>query len=163
MLSGIMQERAISRLTPDLTGLMTLLGRYFQIRDDYLNLISADVSSTLIVHVCSSNCLVTDSWLVEYSKQKSFCEDLDKGKYSLMLIHALQVLPEEENILLRNVLTRRTEGKLSHSHKQIVLELVWKSGRHFEHEAEIAVETKAISKTIGTQNLFQPLLDLLKV
>lgn len=101
---------------------------------------------------------------MQYSKQKGFCEDLDKGKYSLMLIHALQVLPEEENILLRNVLTRRrTEGKLSHSHKQIVLELVWKSGRHFEHEAEIAVETKAISKTIGTQNPFQPLLDLLKV
>ncbi len=47
MLFKLIEARSTLDLKPDLTGVMTLLGRYFQMRDDYLNLTSADVSSPL--------------------------------------------------------------------------------------------------------------------
>jgi geranylgeranyl pyrophosphate synthase len=48
---------------PELDRLATLLGRFYQVRDDYLNLQSDD-----------------------YSEQKGFCEDLDEGKFSYPIV-----------------------------------------------------------------------------
>lgn len=50
----------------DVGRLCRLLGRYYQIREDYQNLVSE-----------------------EYTAQKGFCEDLDEGKFSFPLMHAL--------------------------------------------------------------------------
>jgi len=50
-----------------------LLGQCFQIRDDYQNLNSA-----------------------QYADQKGFCEDLDEGKYSFSLVHALTFATAEK-------------------------------------------------------------------
>ena len=47
--------------------LTSLLGLYFQIRDDYANL-----------------------RLDEYSENKSFAEDLTEGKFSFPIIHAIR-------------------------------------------------------------------------
>ncbi|KAL3454425.1 isoprenoid synthase domain-containing protein [Aspergillus insuetus] len=68
MLAGLLcsEGQAVLVSKQDLLGLMTMLGEYFQVRDDYINL-------------CSS----------EYHSQKGFCEDLDEGKFSLPLIHLL--------------------------------------------------------------------------
>jgi fusicocca-2,10(14)-diene synthase/ophiobolin F synthase len=47
MLARLMDAKSASPTKPDVTLLarfMTLLGRLFQIRDDYMNLTSADVS-----------------------------------------------------------------------------------------------------------------------
>ncbi|KIK55704.1 hypothetical protein GYMLUDRAFT_205331 [Collybiopsis luxurians FD-317 M1] len=94
----MMLAHSNASVKPDLKKLTTLLGRYFQIADDYKNLVSAD-----------------------YRKQKGFCEDLDEGKYSLPLIHLLQSHPE--NLQLRNILsTRRAEGKMMYEQKVLVLE-----------------------------------------
>ncbi|KAF5376343.1 hypothetical protein D9757_008668 [Collybiopsis confluens] len=94
----LMQAHRTASTQADLSTLTKLLGRYFQIADDYKNLVSPD-----------------------YSKQKGFCEDLDEGKYSLPLIHVLQSQPE--NLQLRNILcTRRSMGKMMHEQKQLVLE-----------------------------------------
>ncbi|KAK8076026.1 hypothetical protein PG994_003298 [Apiospora phragmitis] len=64
--------------------LSMLLGRYFQIRDDYMNLSSTD-----------------------YTKQKGFCEDLDEGKFSLMMIHAMENAQRTDKMVLQGVLDQR--------------------------------------------------------
>ncbi|KAK4140186.1 isoprenoid synthase domain-containing protein [Dichotomopilus funicola] len=99
---------------PDIAQLnrfMNLLGRMFQIRDDYMNLTSA-----------------------EYTKQKGFCEDLDEGKFSLPLIHALGrcedaggmgLRPQDKAraSMIRNLLAQRlVAGKMTLDQKKLVLE-----------------------------------------
>ncbi|KAL4788979.1 isoprenoid synthase domain-containing protein [Aspergillus venezuelensis] len=67
MLRLMTAESTISQsLDTSLSRLLMLTGRYYQIRDDYLNLTSAD-----------------------YESKKGFCEDFDEGKFSLPLIHLL--------------------------------------------------------------------------
>lgn len=66
------------------TELLNLLGLYFQIRDDFVN-----VSS------------------VSYMQSKSFCEDLTEGKFSFPIIHSIQSRPNDSRLL--NILRQRTE------------------------------------------------------
>ncbi|XP_071878606.1 geranylgeranyl pyrophosphate synthase quemao isoform X1 [Bombus fervidus] len=68
----------------DYVSLVSMLGLYFQIRDDYCNL-------------C----------LKEYALDKSYCEDLSEGKFSFPIIHALRTHPEDRQIL--NILRQRTK------------------------------------------------------
>jgi geranylgeranyl diphosphate synthase type 3 len=68
----------------DFTSLLNLLGLYFQIRDDFLN-----VSS------------------IEYMQTKSFCEDLTEGKFSFPIIHAVHSRPNDTRLL--SILRARTE------------------------------------------------------
>ncbi len=51
MLVRLMRARtqSTSPVVPDLNHLVVLLGRYFQIRDDYMNLTSLEVSSKVLV------------------------------------------------------------------------------------------------------------------
>lgn len=51
----------------DFIPLMDLLGKHFQIRDDYVNLRSE-----------------------EYMKEKGFCEDISEGKFSFPIIHSIR-------------------------------------------------------------------------
>ncbi|POS72147.1 polyprenyl synthetase [Diaporthe helianthi] len=63
------------------------LSRYFQIRDDYQNLMSD-----------------------QYAKEKGFAEDLDEGKISLPLIYTLQSSPNRDAIA--RVFKRRDAGQM---------------------------------------------------
>ncbi|KAK7972508.1 geranylgeranyl diphosphate synthase [Apiospora saccharicola] len=84
---------------PSFDRLCRLLGRYFQIRDDYQNLVSD-----------------------EYATQKGFCEDLDEGKFSLPLIHALAHTDGAQAEQLQEILSeRRIKGKCTVEHKRLVL------------------------------------------
>lgn len=67
----------------DFSKLTAILGLYFQIRDDYCNLI------------CK-----------EYSENKSFCEDLTEGKFSFPIIHAVQTQKQDRQVL--HILRQRT-------------------------------------------------------
>ncbi|CAG9559899.1 unnamed protein product [Danaus chrysippus] len=67
----------------DFTKLSSILGLYFQIRDDYCNL-------------C----------LQEYSENKSYCEDLTEGKFSFPIIHAIHTHKEDNQVL--HILRQRT-------------------------------------------------------
>ncbi|KAL4914351.1 putative geranylgeranyl diphosphate synthase [Aspergillus aurantiobrunneus] len=88
----------------DLVEFSNALGRYFQTRDDYQNLVSA-----------------------EYTKQKGFCEDLEEGKFSLPLIHLLGAMPD--NYVLKNIwMQRRVNRTASHAQKETILSLMKKSG-----------------------------------
>ncbi|KAF4231839.1 hypothetical protein CNMCM6457_005138 [Aspergillus fumigatiaffinis] len=79
------------------------LGEYFQIRDDYKNLTE------------------------EYTGQKGFCEDLDEGKFSFPLIHALSSRPK--NFQLRGILQQsRICGGLDISLKECALHHIREAG-----------------------------------
>ena len=67
----------------------------------------------------------------QYTKQKGFCEDLDEGKYSLPLIHALGAcgtteisgIAAHDAVLLRSLLSQRhLAGRMSLHQKKLVLE-----------------------------------------
>ncbi|CAG9136899.1 Geranylgeranyl pyrophosphate synthase [Plutella xylostella] len=67
----------------DFTKLASILGLYFQIRDDYCNL-------------C----------LQEYTENKSYCEDLTEGKFSFPIIHAIRSQDGDQQVL--HILRQRT-------------------------------------------------------
>ncbi|KAJ8951201.1 hypothetical protein NQ314_007702 [Rhamnusium bicolor] len=68
----------------DYTRITGILGLIFQIRDDYLNLMSKD-----------------------YMQHKSYCEDLTEGKFSFPIIHAIHSQPDEKQVI--HILRQRTK------------------------------------------------------
>ncbi|KAH8194085.1 hypothetical protein TruAng_011748 [Truncatella angustata] len=108
MLVSLMETKshATSSSTWDLKLLVTLLGRYFQIRDDYMNLTSK-----------------------EYTDQKGFCDDLDEGKFSLPLIYAYQNASDVDSSILNHVLLQRHKSDaMSLTQKHLMLDIIKKTG-----------------------------------
>jgi geranylgeranyl diphosphate synthase, type III len=63
--------------------LVNSIGVYFQILDDYINLQSE-----------------------KYMQNKSYCEDIQEGKFSFPLLYAIRANPKDTRIL--NILKQRT-------------------------------------------------------
>ncbi|KAK7756059.1 hypothetical protein SLS62_002002 [Diatrype stigma] len=143
------KNQSSSPITPDLNRLVVLLGRYFQIRDDYMNLTS-----------------------LEYTDQKGFCDDLDEGKFSLTLIHALENTEEAEYSILRHVLGQRhIANGMSLAQKHLVLHILKEAGS-LEYTVtalrkisqEIEAETDSIEEATGIENKpLRALFEVLKV
>ncbi|KAK8133241.1 hypothetical protein PG999_001414 [Apiospora kogelbergensis] len=123
------------------------LARHFQIRDDYMNLVSG-----------------------EYESMKGFCEDLDEGKYSLPLIYVLKTQPQDYQ-LLHLLATGRKQGHMTKEQKELVLDILNKAGgmkytRAVLDKLQIDIE-KALAKledVFGTTNPEMALLiELLRV
>ncbi|KAM7216733.1 Geranylgeranyl diphosphate synthase sdnC [Rhypophila decipiens] len=132
---------------PDLTRLVVLLGRYFQIRDDYMNLTSD-----------------------EYTLQKGYCDDLDEGKFSLTLVHALENSPEAERSILRHLLAQRASSDcgMSLAQKHLVIDIVRAAGSLEytltalrEIGREIDAELGRVERVTGIEN--KPLRGLVEV
>ncbi|KAI0812845.1 putative geranylgeranyl pyrophosphate synthase [Xylaria sp. FL0064] len=103
----------------DLDRLCQLLGRYYQIRDDYQNLVSEEV----VTFPKETN--VADD--KQYTAQKGFCEDLDEGKFSLPLIHALA--HTDKGLQLRGLLhERRRRGHCTKEQKHCILRYMREAG-----------------------------------
>lgn len=140
----LMQAEGTSKRDLSIDRMMTFLGRYFQIRDDYQNLVSAD-----------------------YTEAKGFCEDLDEGKFSLALIYTLQKLQGQRQRLLRDILQQRNSNGsgLSFETKNIVLDLMKDVGsldcvKNVLKELEEAIdaEIEKIEEAAGEMNYVLRLL-----
>ena len=157
MLTRLMiAESPVSEKVPndDLNPFSCLIGRFFQIRDDYQNLASAD-----------------------YAKQKGFAEDLDEGKYSFTLIHCIQTLESEPKLTgdamqsRALLMKRRFDGKLSHEAKREVLATMKKTqsleytlGVLRELHGELEKEVGNLEVKFGEANFsLRLMLEMLKV
>ncbi|KAF2896292.1 hypothetical protein ILUMI_09882 [Ignelater luminosus] len=79
-------EEIVNR--PDIIRIVTNLGLYFQLNDDFINL-----------------------WNVEYQKSKGFCEDITEGKFSYPIIYVINNFPEEGKIV-KGILFLRAPSSL---------------------------------------------------
>lgn len=129
-----------------LRALVQLLGRHFQVRDDFKNLASP-----------------------EYGQQKGFCEDLDEGKYSLPIIHVLS--SGTDNGIIRNLLAaRHLSGKLEYEQKLLILDQLDKAGSLKYTESVLqtmyhTIETRLgnLAKELGPNPALSKLCSMLKV
>lgn len=126
-----------------LVRLMALLGRFFQVRDDYMNLRSGT-----------------------YAEQKGFCEDLDEGKFSYPIVHFLQHGPAVLRAQVISIFRQRPCGGAAQGTapvmreiKQHVLDLLESAGT-FEAvlelmrrmEVEIRSEIGRVEEATGESN-----------
>ncbi|KAJ5758417.1 hypothetical protein N7520_005573 [Penicillium odoratum] len=97
----------------------TLLGRFYQVRDDYLNLLDD-----------------------KYSEQKGFCEDLDEGKFSYPVVSCCNSDPSKQDLIL-GIFRQNGDGRspLSKNTKMYILDLIKKSGA-FEATCELLNQLK---------------------
>eukprot|EP01095_Lingulamoeba_sp_RSL-Kostka_P014407 TRINITY_DN6281_c0_g2_i1.p1 TRINITY_DN6281_c0_g2~~TRINITY_DN6281_c0_g2_i1.p1 ORF type:complete len:394 (-),score=137.38 TRINITY_DN6281_c0_g2_i1:41-1222(-) len=116
--------------------LVDLLGVYFQIRDDYINVASAN-----------------------YSKNKTFFEDLTEGKFSFPIIHAITSNPGDRRML--NILKQRTEDI---DIKKYVIDYMKKTGSFEYTEGVMKEYVKKIFAKLedlgGNKDLEQIISDL---
>lgn len=122
--------------------ILTNLGRHFQIRDDYKNLVSS-----------------------VYGSQKGFCEDFDEGKYSYPVVWALNQTEHDVSIL-RSILANSTkDGSSANELKQLALDQLT-SFRSLEKteetlrqlHAEILAQINQIEAQLGSKNWILRLL-----
>lgn len=92
-------------LAAPIEDLVNLIGIQYQIRDDYQNLHSE-----------------------EYAAQKGLCEDLDEGKFSFPLVHAMSTQATSGGLLRELLQRRRNLGYLPDEHKKLVLKQLDRAG-----------------------------------
>ncbi|KAH7051136.1 geranylgeranyl pyrophosphate synthase [Macrophomina phaseolina] len=121
-------DKQVSAL-PDFERLTLLFGRFFQIRDDYMN-------------------------FGDYAAQKGFCEDLDEGKFSYPVVYCLANHPEYRGHILgvfrqRPTVSTSSAGPLSKETKEHLVRCLEKCGafektldclREVETELEVEIE-----------------------
>lgn len=107
----------------NLKPVLDALGLYFQIRDDYANLISK-----------------------EYEANKSYCEDLTEGKFSFPIIHGIRTSPPNNQVL--NILRQKTTDN---DVKKYCVDLLEKLGSFEYTKGELLVLEERLLKLIEEQ------------
>lgn len=117
--------------------LVSMVSRFFQVRDDYMNLNSR-----------------------EYSNQKGWCEDLDEGKFSYLIIHCLENSPKFRDRIMGLFRQRNgCSGPMPSVGKVQIIEYLQETGS-FEAcwellnrmEDEIESEIKRLEEVTGEEN-----------
>ena len=85
-----------SGLCRDYIPLVNLIGVFFQIRDDLMNLQSTEVSTTSLYPKTIPAYFLRSS---QYTNNKGFAEDLSEGKFSFPIIHGIHANPSSRQIL----------------------------------------------------------------
>ncbi|KAF4151442.1 hypothetical protein CNMCM6069_003861 [Aspergillus lentulus] len=147
LLLRLMQAEKKGTTKVNLDGLTILFGRFFQIRDDYMNLRSG-----------------------QYTEQKGFCEDLDEGKFSYPIVVCVSNHADFRDLIdgvFRQRPTAITSGRepLGPEIKQYIVDYLNTSGT-FQHcheflmqlERSIISEIDRIEKVTNETN---PMLRLL--
>ncbi|KAF3083605.1 hypothetical protein TWF102_000627 [Orbilia oligospora] len=89
----------------NLDNLAYMVGQYFQIRDDFMNLTNTD-----------------------YTGLKGFCEDLDEGKFSYLVVHSWNVQSAESSRLRTLFEERYKTGLMAREAKEEVLGILQRNG-----------------------------------
>lgn len=101
MYNGVLLVLLTQFLHRDYVPLVNLIGVYFQIRDDLMNLQSAEVGSSSLPYTS----LTLISFLTQYTTNKGFAEDLTEGKFSFPVVHSIHADTSNRQVL--NVLQKR--------------------------------------------------------
>ncbi|XP_070381737.1 terpene synthase isoform X2 [Dermacentor albipictus] len=121
----------------DFSELIGTLGLYFQIRDDYANLV-----------------------LKEYTDNKSFAEDLTEGKFSFPIIHAIQKHPEDPRMM--NIVKKRTKDLEIKKYAVDVLEKLGSFAYTREVLKKLDAEARREAEKLGGNPYIVQVLDELK-
>lgn len=121
----------------DFSELIGTLGLYFQIRDDYANLV-----------------------LKEYTDNKSFAEDLTEGKFSFPIIHAIQKHPEDPRMM--NIVKKRTKDLEIKKYAVDVLEKLGSFAYTREILQKLDAEARREAEKLGGNPYIAQVLDELK-
>ncbi|CAC5373305.1 GGPS1 [Mytilus coruscus] len=118
-----------SECKSDFKPLLDCMGLYFQIRDDYANLVSK-----------------------EYEANKSYCEDLTEGKFSFPIIHAIRSSPHDNQVL--SIIRQRTTDN---DVKKYCVECLEKIGS-FEYTKQTLIKLEERSLELIEQHGGNPIL-----
>ncbi|KFY24019.1 hypothetical protein V491_02325 [Pseudogymnoascus sp. VKM F-3775] len=149
----------------DLNRLMILFGRFFQIRDDYGNL---KLNEVMPFYLRYKQLLIKP----QYQESKGYCEDLDEGKWSYILIHALtNAKPDRRAILTSLLMERHATGSAGRGHKELIMSTFEETGSLARTTdalrvlwAAIDAEISVIENYTGKPNpLIRAIIDVLKV
>lgn len=154
MVSKMMQREASTNRDVNIDTLMNLLGRYYQIRDDYQDIIGTVSSLSLLIY----SSLLTFS-LKSVGKSANY-NDLDQGTFTLPIIHALEFQDHRDITELRSIFQsgKQTNG-LSPDLKRLVIKrleetgsLEYTKGMLDELHEELKQEIDAVEKRMGSKN-----------
>ncbi|CAG2107031.1 unnamed protein product, partial [Medioppia subpectinata] len=121
----------------DFQPLLKILSHYFQIRDDYANLMS-----------------------VEYNEKKGFCEDITEGKFSFPIIHAMNNSINDTTII--DILRLRTRD--NGLKKMVIKKLQSLGSLEYTLERIIMLDSMARNEinVLGHNPVMMALLDYLR-
>lgn len=135
----IMMACATTNTNVDYIPLSNLIGIYYQIRDDYMNLQSD-----------------------QYADNKGFAEDLSEGKFSFPIVHG--ILEQPENQLIMNVLQKRPKTPTLKHH---AIEYLRNATKSFDYTLAVLKKLEQQAREelerLGGNPILSALLDKLHV